>query len=330
MSRRPSDALAPAGGIGEYLDQRPIKLAGFTLRARSATPMGRPTLDQWTSALAFAHAVNGASPYWIGDLLRYAEDRQDWQVKLDQALSVTGVALKTAINMTYIARHVDEATRELAPSISHAAEVASLDRSEQTSFLERASTEGWTRRELREHVKAAKRPRVLEGQAILAGMFRVIYADPDPTLPVKDLSALPVAAHALPNAVLFLWTTAARILANPGPRDVMESWAFTPKTCRIWDKVVGRPGHYGLSVRHEILLIGVRGVCLPDVPTPEDDSIEVVRQAQEHGPKPEAFRRFIMRHWTQGPYLELFARQAMPGWTSFGADAKRWASEVAS
>jgi hypothetical protein len=211
------------------LDMRPIELPGFTLRARSAIVVGKPKLDQWVQAMRFATAVNDAAPYWIGDLLTHAEGREDWREKMDQAIAATGLAKQTLENYQYIARHVEEPERAMAPSPAHAAEVAKLDRPEQTKYLDKAKTEGWTRNELRRRIRADARTRIIEGQATLEGMYRVIYADPPwlysdsravttgseyggaansyDGMTIEAIAALPVAAHALPDSVLFLWVT---------------------------------------------------------------------------------------------------------------------------
>lgn len=325
-------------------DQRPIELAGFRLLARSVRPEGRPTLDHWTAAMQFAVACEGASPYWIGDLLMYAEDRKDWTTRLDQAMSLTGISRKTAINLTYISTHVKEPERELSPTLSHAAEVAPLPVEQQRRYLERAQTEEWTRRELRMHIKSDKRPLVLEGQAQLDGMYRVLYADcpwiygdrqPSgvgaqqhyPGMTVEELCKLPVAAHALPDSVLFMWATSPLL---PQAFPVAEAWGFEYKTSIVWDKVKGIFGHY-VRVHHEFLLIFTRGSCTPDAPTPQPDSVQVVRREDDmqHSEKPEDFRRLIMKLYTQGPYLELFARKRVDGWTTFGNDARLWATDAA-
>src|SRR5262245_49178279 len=134
-------AVVPAGGDpagGMLFDIRPIKLDGFALHARAVKPIGRPSIDQWTAAMQFAVAAQEASPYWVGDLLTYSETRSDWNDRLDQAIAITGIARHTAINMAYVAKAVDEAERELAPSISHAAEVAPLPKEQQRKYLARA------------------------------------------------------------------------------------------------------------------------------------------------------------------------------------------------
>lgn len=294
--------------------------------------------------MAFASAAHESSPYWVGDLLAYATDRQDWKDKFDQALTVTGLARQTLHNLTTISRKVQEPERQIAPSISHAKEVAPLPSADQRRLLTKARDEGLSSSELARTVRAESRRRVIDGQAVLEGMYRVIYsdnpwlynnrqpsgsgaADHYPGMTIEAQCKLPIAAHALPNSVLLMWVTAPLILANPGPREVGEAWGFTYKTHIVWDKVRHNAGHY-TGANHEILTIWTRGSCTPDLPIDLPDSVQVIQRGDEHSAKPEEFRRLIEKHWTSGPYLELFGRDRHDGWTVFGNDAKLWAEEA--
>lgn len=330
----------------KLLDKRPIQLEGFVLRAGSARAVGTPTEAQIIQDLKVVTSFHDASGYWIGDILRYVKDREDLSDRIEEIMGETGLARQTLYNRIYVSRHVDLEMRALAPTDTHAAQVASLEPKKQKELLTRARDEGWKVHELKAHVRVATRPAIVQGQAKLKGKYRVIYADCPwkyrqknatvdgslkkaeqeyPTLSIKELMALPVERHAMNDAILFMWATAPMLLENPGPRDVLEAWGFTYKSNRVWDKVKGMPGSYGMQVKHEHLIIATRGSCLPDVPTPNEDSVEVLQQRGQHSAKPEEFREWIMRHWIDGPYLELFGRRKVEGWTVFGNDARLWA-----
>jgi N6-adenosine-specific RNA methylase IME4 len=327
----------------ELFDERPIKLEGFVLQSRRVEIVGRPKLSQWGAAFEFATAAEDSSPFWVGDLWNYAEGRPDWKDKFHQEIK-RDLSEKTLTNLAYISRQVVGDARDLAPSLSHAGEVAALPKDEQVEWLDRSRTENWSRRELRVELRTARRRRVVEGQAYLEGLFRVIYADPAwiygdhqpsgsssrahyPGMTIEQIAALPVAAHCLPNAVLAMWVTAPLILANPGPREVGEAWGFTYKQQIVWDKVDPAGGNYTQG-NHEILTIWTRGSCVPDVQTDLPDSVQTIRKSRVHSQKPEEFRRLLEKHWITGPYLELFGRDQHDGWTVFGNDARLWAREA--
>lgn len=333
-------------------DERPVEIGGFVLRGRSAEPAGekvKPTIQGWQSAMLYASSSQESSPYWVGDLLNYAESRADWREKLSQAMSVTGLEEGTLHNQAHVARKVKGRAREVAPSISHAAEVAKLTEDEQVEWLETAKTEGWTVRDLRTNITTSRRRKVIAGQATLEGQYRVIYADPPwvyrdatprpdgshtraaekyPGMTVDDIIKLPIKAHALPNSVLFLWIPAPLLFENPGPREVIEAWGFDYKSNFVWDKVNGMPGSY-CRVNHEHLIIATRGLGTPDRPTPQPDSVFVEKRSDEHSAKPESVRHMIEKLY-DGPYLELFGRKRVEGWTVFGNDARLWHTDVAS
>ena len=159
--------------------------------------------------------------------------------------------------------------------------------------------------------------------------YRVIYADPPwsyndkqntdyhggavkhyPTMPLEDICALPIPAEK--DAVLFLWTT------SPMLEDVFKvinAWGFKYKSSFIWDKVGTAMGNYN-SVRHEFLLICVRGSCVPDVPKRLDSVVTIERM--EHSRKPDEFRQMIDTLYPVGERLEMFAREAHEGWDVWG------------
>lgn len=344
--------LVTIGSHGLLFDRSPITTGGFTLQGRSIKAVGRPTIKGFQEALALACEFHESSPYWIGGLVAYGESREDWKEKLSQAMSVTQLAYQTLVNLGYIYRHTTETTRALAPSPAHAAEVVTFPEADQIELLGQARREEMTVREFRLEIQARRRRKVIDGQAVLEGLYRVVYADPPwayndrgdikvgkssaykraeahyPTMTIEDLCRVPVEAHVLPNAVLFLWVTAPMLLQHPGPREVIEAWGFLPKAGFVWDKVLGNYGHYN-HVTHEHLIIATRGSCLPDVPTPAPKSVITERRGDEHSGKPESVRKMIERHWTSGPYLELFARERPPEpWVGFGNDARLWGSET--
>lgn len=328
---------------------KPIDLGGFLLTETGVDIVGRPSFQDYLGALEFARRAHKSSGFWLADLLRYGDQRQDWKDRLSQAQSLTGLSEKTLQNVRAVGA-IDKSRRRDEVELGHHEAVASLHPEEQTEWLGRAVDEGLSVRELRQHIRAAKRTRVIDGQAVLEGMFRIIYADPpwsysdsgataDGSLGKADrhyegmsieaICKLPVQAHALPDSTLFMWVTTPFIYENPGPREVLEAWGFTYKTMRTWDKVLGNPGHYAMDVTTEHLIIATRGNGMPIVPTPHEKTVFVERRGDEHSGKPESIRKWIEKHWTRGPYLELFGREPHDGWSVFGNDARLWAEQSA-
>jgi N6-adenosine-specific RNA methylase IME4 len=187
---------------------------------------------------------------------------------------------------------------------------------------------------------------VLEGRAVLAGLYRTLivdcpwqYHDRPPSgvgaqqkyhgMSIEDLCKLPVSAHVTKDAAMGFWVPAPLLGDDddgvPGWYRVVRAWDFTPKAQIIWDKAVHNYGHY-VSVRHELFVICTRGKCTPDRLTPMIDSVYTERPT-DHSAKPEWFRKTMERLW-DGPYLELFGREPRDGWVVWGDDAKLWPSQT--
>jgi N6-adenosine-specific RNA methylase IME4 len=336
LKRAPRSTAAIRNGLP------PFTIGGFLFSAEGVTPQGVPNWDEYLGAFEFAKRAHRSSGFWLADLLRYGESRRDWVDKLSQAVDATGLSEKRLANIRAVGA-IETSRRRDDVEFGLHEELVGYEPQEQTEWLNRCATEGWTRRELRLELKAAKRRRIIDTQAELAGTYRVILADPPwlygdrppsgsgaqqhyPGMTIDALCKLPVAAHARRDAVLFLWTTAPMLYAYPGPREVIDAWGFTPKTGMVWDKVLHGFGHY-VEVKHEHVIIATRGSCTPDRPTPMIPSILVERRSDTHSQKPEGMRRIIERLY-DGPYLELFAREKVPNWTCWGNDARLWPMQV--
>lgn len=219
-------------------------------------------------------------------------------------------------------RYIDEAERiqEAAPDLFAAVRSGDL-------------TIPQAKQELKKQQAMARIEAVEQANTVLPiarRLYRVIYADPPwkygNTMPnyfdeqahhytlmtVDDICQMPIDDLAMNDAVLFLWATSP-ILEEAF--DVIRAWGFKYKASFVWDKIKHNMGHYN-SVRHEFLLICVRGSCQPDVQT-LFDSVQSVERTR-HSEKPPIFREIIDTIYPHGPRIELFARQRADGWDVYG------------
>ncbi|HEX3410332.1 MAG TPA: MT-A70 family methyltransferase [Stellaceae bacterium] len=135
-----------------------------------------------------------------------------------------------------------------------------------------------------------------------------------PTMNLDDIAALPVPASA--DCVLFLWAT---IPLLPAALAVMTAWGFAYKSHMAWIK--DKPGTgYWFRAQHELLLLGTRGEIPAPAPGQQWPSVIIAPRA-EHSVKPGAVYEMIEQQWPTMPKLEMFARQARPGWDSHGNEA---------
>lgn len=140
------------------------------------------------------------------------------------------------------------------------------------------------------------------------------------TMSVHEICALPVEKIAAKNAHLYLWATDAH-LPDVFRLDLFGAWGFKFVQQITWLKVKeGRPqmgmGNY---YRHasELLLFGVRGRAK----VARHDALNFLCvPREEHSKKPDLFQMMI-QDMSPSPYLEMFARRALPGWSSWGNQA---------
>ena len=135
------------------------------------------------------------------------------------------------------------------------------------------------------------------------------------TLDIETVKSLPIPLLAAETAHLHLWAPNAML---EGCLDVIGAWGFEYKTNFAWVKPNLGLGNYWRS-SHELLLLGVRG-SLPFRVKDQRSWHEAPRT--EHSTKPDSIRAIVERV-SPGPYLELFGRRTVPGWTVFGNQVER-------
>ncbi len=176
----------------------------------------------------------------------------------------------------------------------------------------------------------------------IEGGFQTVYADPPwqfqnrtgkvapehrrldrySTMTLDAIKALPVAEHVAKNAHLYLWVPNALL---PEGLAVMEAWGFRYVSNIIWAKRRKDGGPDGRGVGFyfrnvtEILLFGVRGSLRTLAPARSQVNMVETRK-REHSRKPDEFYPLI-EACSPGPFLEMFARRAQPGWHAFGDEA---------
>jgi N6-adenosine-specific RNA methylase IME4 len=139
------------------------------------------------------------------------------------------------------------------------------------------------------------------------------------TMSFEDIAALPVGDLALPKSHLYLWSPNA-LLAEA--LMIMKAWGFTYKTNIVWYKVRKDGGPDGRGVGFyfrnvtELLLFGVKGK-LRTLPPGRTQVNILISRKQEHSRKPDSMYDLIEK-CSPAPFLELFAREHVDGWTQWG------------
>lgn len=169
--------------------------------------------------------------------------------------------------------------------------------------------------------------------------YSVIYADPPwifknysdkgkrrnvekhyPCMRKEDMQKLPIKEIANDNSALFLWVTFHCLKEG---FDLLDKWGFEYKTCAfVWvkknkktDGLFWGMGYYTRS-NTEICLLATRGKPLERI----SKSVHqvVLSRIEEHSKKPSEIRDRIVELFGDISKIELFARQEIPNWDSWG------------
>lgn len=139
------------------------------------------------------------------------------------------------------------------------------------------------------------------------------------TMSLDEIMGLPVSEHVREKGHLYLWCPNALLAEGLA---VMKAWGFTYKTNIVWYKTRKDGGPDGRGVGFyfrnvtELLLFGVKGSLRTLAHGRRQVNI-IVSRKQEHSRKPDQLYQIIER-CSPGPYLELFARNRIPGWAVWG------------
>ena len=142
------------------------------------------------------------------------------------------------------------------------------------------------------------------------------------TMTFDEIMELPITQLASQKSHLYLWVPNALILQG---LEVMKRWGFTYKTNIVWHKIRKDGGPDGRGVGFyfrnvtELVLFGIRGNLRTLAPGRREVNI-ILSRKREHSRKPDELYELVER-CSPGPYLELFARHARPGWSQWGDEA---------
>jgi N6-adenosine-specific RNA methylase IME4 len=142
------------------------------------------------------------------------------------------------------------------------------------------------------------------------------------TMNKQELLALPVQEWAAENSFLWLWATNSKDKKTKEPIlkmafDLLQEWNFNYYTTITWNKKTG-PCPFGpYQVITEHVLFAYKGkVIFPKECLGKMQTLFTEPQSM-HSVKPAWFYEQIAK-WFDGPKLDVFARQARPGFDGWG------------
>lgn len=142
------------------------------------------------------------------------------------------------------------------------------------------------------------------------------------TMDLEDIKALPVGDATAKDAHLYLWVPNALI---PEGIEVLQAWGFRYVSNIIWAKRRKDGGPDGRGVGFyfrnvtEPILFGVKGSMRTLAPARSTVNM-IESRKREHSRKPDE-QYDLIESCSPGPYLEMFARYARPGWNVWGNES---------
>ncbi|MBX9717567.1 MAG: DNA methyltransferase [Microbacteriaceae bacterium] len=142
------------------------------------------------------------------------------------------------------------------------------------------------------------------------------------TMALEEIKALPVGDATAKDAHLYLWVPNALLVEGI---EVLEAWGFRYVSNIIWAKRRKDGGPDGRGVGFyfrnvtEPILFGVKGSMRTLAPARSTVNMIETRK-REHSRKPDE-QYDLIESCSPGPYLEMFARYARPGWSAWGNES---------
>lgn len=165
MARQAGQTAGSRGGPTTTLPQPPSRqprTAGaaprrgqvLTTKVGLQMPTGM-AYDEWERAGRQLADVLDSSSWWLGDWLVYGKDH--YTDRYQRGIRAVGLSYQTLRNYAWVSRRFDLTRRRAALSFQHHAELASMPVAEQDLWLDRAEQGGWTTKQLRGAIRAARR-----------------------------------------------------------------------------------------------------------------------------------------------------------------------------
>ena len=145
---------------------------------------------------------------------------------------------------------------------------------------------------------------------------------------LDEIAAVPVPAILAKRAAVFLWATCPRL---PDAIQTLDAWKlFYRGVAYVWIKTtkkgvpIGPQGIPPTFVKPvcELLLVGTTNKLGRPFPILTSKARQLVYAPRgKHSEKPAIFRDLIVELCGDRPRIELFARQSVEGWNTWGLEA---------
>jgi len=232
------------------------------------------TFEEYEQALSFAARAEGASQFWIGDLLNAAEGK--WGEMYTQAIEMTGLSYQSIANAKWVCSKVQFSDRSEKLGFQHHQKLASLPSDQQRKWLTKAAEESWSAAEMVKQIHEDNRIEVQRSAPPSpTKQYRCITLDPPwpmekihrdvreqqgkfldyPIMSIEEIMALPIGEMAEENCHIYLWVTQKFL---PDGLMLMNAWGFRYQCLMTWVKPTGMtPFSWMYNTEH--VLFGRKG-----------------------------------------------------------------------
>lgn len=239
--------------------------------------------------------------------------------------------------------------REGKLKVSAGAELAKLPKAKQREIVEKVTKgsaevrPGKVRALVKQEQKRETVAKINTGRVVPmpVGRFGVIYGDypwkydnsdqhegsrghmgyPPMTMDEILAHAREAAKRAAADAIIALWVTNLYI---PQIGRVLEAYGAEHRTMWTWVKNKAGVGTWSRGQTEHLVIASIG----EPVHTLNEVSTVLHAAVREHSRKPDEAAELLAKHCA-GPFLELFAREPREGWTTWGAEVDKFATEAA-
>lgn len=293
------------------------------------------SFDQWNAVGDQLKAADRSVRWWVGDWLVHGERK--WGEMYAQAMDATEDAYQTLADAKWVSQQIDFSRRREKLSHSHHKEVAALAPAEQSEWLEKAETEGWSRNELRRAIGLWKANGDIGDPIELVGRYACIVIDPPwvmekierevrpkqsgfdyPTMTEEELAD---STHvkwrgasppdiASDNCHLYLWTTHKHL---PSAMRLAAVWGFRYECMMTWVKNVGFTPYSWMRSTEHVLFCRRGSLQLSKLGL----RLDFAGKVRQHSRKPDEFYDLV-RIASPGPRIDVFSREPRDGFDQWG------------
>jgi len=303
----------------------------FELLRKGSTPTSLDipidiSFDDWEKLGNCLDFFGSGVQWWRGDWFAFGEHK--FGQKYSQAVDGSDFEEGTLRNLCFVSQKVQMSLRNDNLKWSHHREVASLPPEEQKNWLDKAESEQWTVRKLREAIRNAKLfqednniPAMIEGKfqtIVIEAPWKLSKIEREMKLNrfgfeysvmnIDQLKKIPIQDKLDSEGFVYLWVTQKFMSSGFA---LFEKWNLKFIFMMVWHKNGGIQQPDLPQDNAEFVMVGKKGS--PPFSDLMDFQTCFSADSREHSGKPDEFYNLIKRV-SPGPYLQMYGLEERDEW----------------